>query len=108
MAGTNLKGRVAVVTGASMGIGRATAIALAQAGASVVVNYRSHDDEAESVVQAIRASGGKAVRHQADVADQSAVEGIVRRGVEEFGRVDIAVSNAVYSDRERFYEADMS
>jgi glucose 1-dehydrogenase len=107
MAGVDLAGRVAVVTGASMGIGRATAIALGKAGASVV-NYRSHDDEAESVVQAIRSSGGKAVRHKADVADQSAVEATVRRGVEEFGRVDIAVSNAVYSDRELFYEAEMA
>jgi glucose 1-dehydrogenase len=108
MAGIDLTGRVAVVTGASLGIGRATAIALGKAGASVVVNYRSHDQEAESVVQAIQDLGGKAVRHKADVADQSAVEATVRRAVDAFGRVDIAVSNAVYSDRELFYQADMT
>ena len=106
--GIDLTGRVAVVTGASLGIGRATAIALGKAGANVVVNYRSHDQEAEAVVQAINEVGGKALRYKADVADQGAVEGMIRRAVDEFGRVDIAVSNAVYSDRELFYEADMA
>jgi glucose 1-dehydrogenase len=104
----DLTGRVAVVTGASMGIGRATAVALAEAGASVVVNYRSHDEHADDVVRTINSAGGRAVKHKADVADQGSVEDLVRLAVREFGKLDIAVSNAVYSDREFFYEADMA
>ena len=103
-----LAGRVAVVTGASLGIGRATAMALAQAGAKVVVNYRSHRAEAESVVAAIEAAGGEAICHQADVADWDAVEQLTATAVETFGQLDIAVSNAAYSDREYFYEADLA
>ena len=102
-----LSQRAAVVTGASLGIGRATAIALARAGAKVVVNYRSHEEQADDVVSAIRAAGGTAIKHQADVADQQAVEQLVARTVSEFGRLDIAVSNAAYSDRQPFFEADM-
>jgi glucose 1-dehydrogenase len=108
MADTHLKGRVAVVTGASLGIGRATAIALGQAGADVVVNYRSHREQAEEVVAAVQQSGARAVAVQADVADQRAVENLVEQAVRQFGRLDIAVSNAAYSDRERFFEADMT
>ena len=100
-------GKVAVVTGASLGIGRAAAIALGRAGASVVVNYRSHAEAADEVVQTIEQFGVRAVKHQADVADQQAVEQLVARTQEEFGQLDIAVSNAAYSDREPFHEADM-
>ena len=107
MSGVDLKGKVAVVTGASLGIGRSTAIAMGRAGADIVVNYRSHPDQGEEVAQAVRAAGGRAITHQADVADQSAVEGLVAAAVAEFGRVDIAVSNAAYSDRDLFYQADM-
>lgn len=103
----DLQGRVAVVTGASLGIGRATALALGQSGARVVVNYRSHADQAEEVVQALAAMGSEAIAVQADVADQAQVEQLVQAAVDTFGRVDIAVSNAAYSDRELFYEADM-
>ncbi len=103
----DLHGRVAVVTGASLGIGRATAIALGEAGAQVVVNYRSHPDQAEEVVQAIQATGSQAIKVQADVADLAQVEDLVAAAVTEFGKLDIAISNAAYSDRERFYEADM-
>lgn len=106
--GVNLRGQVAVVTGASLGIGRATAIAMGKAGANVVVNYRSHDHEAEEVCREIRAAGSQAIAAKADVSDQGAVEEIVARAVREFGKLDIAVSNAVYSDRERFFEADMA
>lgn len=106
--GVNLSGRTAIVTGASMGIGRATAIALGKAGAKVVVNYRSHDDQAEEVVQEVKKAGSLAVKCKGDVADQDFVEGMVATAVREFGRLDIAVTNAVYSDREFFYEADMA
>lgn len=104
----HLAGRVAVVTGASLGIGRATALALGRAGAKVVVNYRSHDEQAQEVVQAIRDAGSQAIRFKGDVARQESVEELVATAVREFGRLDVAVSNAVYSDRERFYEADMA
>ncbi|MCA9176975.1 MAG: glucose 1-dehydrogenase [Planctomycetales bacterium] len=103
----NLKGRVAVVTGASLGIGRAAAVALGRAGAHVVVNYRSHAEAAEEVVQAIRDAGARAIAVQADVADLVAVEQMIQQAVDEFGKVDIAISNAAFSDREPFYEADM-
>jgi len=108
MAGGDLQGKVAVITGASLGIGRATAVAFGREGARVVVNYRSHREQAEEVVQAVRAAGSQAIAVQADVADQSAVEKLIARAVEEFGQLDIAVSNAAYSDRELFYQADMA
>jgi glucose 1-dehydrogenase len=108
VARADLTGRVAVVTGASLGIGRATALALAEAGAAVVANYRSHDERAEEVVQSIRQAGGRALKHKGDVADQAAVDDLVAVAVREFGKLDIAVSNAAYSDREFFYEADMA
>jgi glucose 1-dehydrogenase len=104
----DLKGRVAVVTGASLGIGRATAIALARAGAKVAVNYRSHKEQADEVVKAIQDAGSQAIALQADVADQAAVEKLIARTIQEYGRLDIAVSNAAYSDRELFYQADMA
>ena len=108
MSAIDLKGRVALVTGASLGIGRATAVALGRAGAQVVVNYRSNADRADEVVQAIRDAGSRAVKIQADVADQQAIERMVAETVDEFGKIDIAISNAAYSDREPFYEADMT
>jgi glucose 1-dehydrogenase len=104
----DFQGRVAVVTGASLGIGRATAVAFGREGARVVVNYRSHREQAEEVVQAVRAVGSQAIAVQADVADQAAVEKLIARIVEEFGQLDIAVSNAAYSDRELFFQADMA
>lgn len=107
MAGEDLTGKVALVTGASLGIGRSTALALARHGASVVVNYRSHAEQAEEVVQEIVAAGGNALKLQADVADQSSVERLVADTVRHFGRLDVAVSNAAYSDRELFHLADM-
>jgi glucose 1-dehydrogenase len=108
MAVVDLKGRVAVITGASLGIGRATAVAMGRAGADVVVNYRSHREQAEEVVRAVRDAGTRAIAVQADVADQAAVESLIARAVSEFGKVDIAVSNAAYSDRDLFYQADMA
>ena len=100
--------RVVVITGASLGIGRATALAFGRSGAKVVVNYRSHREQAEEVVKLVRESGAQAIAVQADVADQGAVEQLVAQAVAEFGRLDIAVSNAAYSDRELFYQADMA
>ena len=108
MTGVDLKGRTAIVTGASLGIGRATALALSRAGANVVVNYRSSEAQAREVVDILRRDGGRAITYPADVADLSAVEDMVAAAVKEFGRLDIAVSNAAYSDRELFHQADMA
>ena len=108
MGGVELKGKTAIVTGSSLGIGRATAIALGRAGAKVLVNYRSHPDAAEEVVKTIVDSGSEALAVQADVSDQEAVEQLVAEAVGHFGSLDIAVANAAYSDRELFYEADMA
>ena len=102
-----LSGRTALVTGASMGIGRETALALARAGADVAINYRSHTELAEEVADGVRKLGRRSLLLQADVADQEAVESMVARVQREFGRLDIFVSNAAYSDRQRFTQAEM-
>jgi glucose 1-dehydrogenase len=102
-----LQGMAAIVTGGSRGIGRATAIALAKAGADVAINYFQAAAEAEEVAATVRQTGRRVLVVQGDVADQAAVERLVRQAAEALGRVDIAVSNAVYSDREPFYSANM-
>lgn len=108
MASEQLRGCVALVTGASLGIGRSAAVALGRAGVNVAVNYRSHPEQAEEVAQAVRDAGSQAIILQADVANYDAVEGMVRATVAKFGRLDIAISNAAYSDRDVFYEADLA
>ena len=107
MNSSSFENKVALITGASLGIGRATAVALGRAGASVAINYRSHADQAEEAVEEVRSAGGKAIAIQADVADLDAMQSMVEQVVSEFGRLDIAVSNAAFSDRELFFEADM-
>jgi glucose 1-dehydrogenase len=102
-----LNGKIALVTGASRGIGRAAAIALAKAGADVAINYRSHADEAETAAQDVRATGRRALLVEADAGDRPAVERMVDQTITHFGRLDIAVTNAVYSDRDIFYQADI-
>ncbi len=101
------KGRNALVTGASRGIGRACAIELAREGANVAINFRSHPEEAEEVAREVRAAGAKALLVQADVADQKAVEQMVAKSASEFGSLDLFVSNAAYSDRELMLNANM-
>ena len=100
----NLKGKVAIVTGASRGIGRATAVALARAGADVTVNYHTHGDEAKEVVEEIGKSGRRGLAFQADVSHRHCVEAMVNATVEHFGTLDILVSNAYFSKREAFLE----
>lgn len=105
---TDLRGKRAIVSGASRGIGRGVAIELARAGAEVVVNFRSHADEADQVVEQCRQLSGCAAHAiRADFADQQAVEGLVDEAVECMGGVDIVVSNAVYSDRHLFLDSDL-
>ena len=100
-----LAGRVALVTGASRGIGQGIAQALGAAGAKVVVNYRSHAQEAEAVAASIREAGSDALVWQADVADRAAAKRMIDAAVEHFGRLDIAVANAAHSIREPVIEA---
>lgn len=102
-----LEGKHAIVTGASRGIGAAIAVGLAEAGANVAINYSGSTRLAERVAERCRNAGVKVRLAQADVGCQSEVERIVEETEEEFGGLDIAVSNAAYSDRELFYEADM-
>jgi 3-oxoacyl-[acyl-carrier protein] reductase len=89
-----LKGKVAVVTGASKGIGAGISKALAAEGASVVVNYASSKAGAEAVVAEIAASGGKAVAVGGDVSKPAEAEGIIGAAVKNFGRLDILVNNS--------------
>jgi len=89
-----LKGRVALVTGGSRGIGRAIAISLAEAGAAVAVNYLSKAGEAGSVVEAIHKLGGRAITVGADVSLAAAVTGMVAGVERELGPVDILINNA--------------
>ncbi|HWR14209.1 MAG TPA: glucose 1-dehydrogenase [Terriglobales bacterium] len=91
---TELDGKVAVVTGASKGIGAEIARALASAGASVVVNYASSRTGADRVVQEITSSGGKAVAIQADVSKSDDVQRLFTETVKTFGTVDVLVNNA--------------
>ena len=89
-----LHDKVALVTGGSRGIGAASALALAKAGANVAVNYRSHKEEAEKVCSAIRASGRRAVSLPADVSNSAAVAEMITRVQTELGPVGILVNNA--------------
>lgn len=91
---TPLEGQVAIVTGASRGIGRAIALSLAAAGAKVVVNYAQSAQAAEDLVQQIEAAGGHALALQADVAQVDQVERLVAETVEKLGPINILVNNA--------------
>ncbi|HBB36100.1 MAG TPA: beta-ketoacyl-ACP reductase [Cyanobacteria bacterium UBA9273] len=85
---------VAIITGASRGIGRAIALALAAEGAKVVVNYAASSAAAEQVVAAIAESGGDAIALQADVSQAEQVDALINQTLEKFGRIDILVNNA--------------
>jgi 3-oxoacyl-[acyl-carrier protein] reductase len=90
----NLQGKVAIVTGASRGIGRATALALASEGAKVVVNYASSSGAAEAVVSEITSGGGEAMALKADMSKVAEVEAMYEQVMATYGRVDVLVNNA--------------
>ncbi len=91
---TNLAGKVALVTGASSGIGAAIALELARQGAAVVVNYRSEADAAHAIVAQITGAGGQAIAVGADVSKSAEVNAMVQQTVAELGQVDVLVNNA--------------
>lgn len=90
----DLKNRVALVTGGSRGIGKAVALALAEAGAAVAVNYRERSEEAETVAETIGRGGGRAAAFRADVSLGVAVQAMVRDVERRLGAIDILVNNA--------------
>ncbi|WP_019500271.1 3-oxoacyl-[acyl-carrier-protein] reductase [Pseudanabaena sp. PCC 6802] len=90
----HLAGQVAVVTGASRGIGRAIAIALANEDAKVVVNYASSSNAADEIVQEIQAAGGEAIAVQANVSQPDLVDRLIEAAMTKWGRIDILVNNA--------------
>jgi 3-oxoacyl-[acyl-carrier protein] reductase len=89
-----LAGKIALVTGASRGLGRATALLFAREGAAVAVNYAERGDAAGEVVAAIREAGGRALALRANVANQPEVAAMVAQALEAFGRLDVLVNNA--------------
>src|SRR5260370_42151821 len=103
-----LSGKSALVTGASSGIGRATALALAQAGADVAFNYLTYPNWAEELAGQIQSLSRRVLLFPADVADQVAVEAMINQTAQGFGGLDIFVANAFYSDEALFHLADMA
>jgi 3-oxoacyl-[acyl-carrier protein] reductase len=95
----NLASRVALVTGAARGIGRAIAVGLAEAGAAVAVNYHSRGGDAEAVADAIRALGRRALAVRADVSDAAAVQAMLETVTRELGAPDVLVNNAGIAQR---------
>jgi 3-oxoacyl-[acyl-carrier protein] reductase len=105
MAGTNeLGGKVAIVTGAGRNIGRAIALALAEAGAWIVVNARSNRGEADAVAREIAARGGMALVHIGDVADAAGMQAMADTVIKQLGRIDILVNNAALRREKPFAE----
>jgi glucose 1-dehydrogenase len=104
----NLTGKIALVTGAARGIGRGCALELARAGADIAINDRQASDQAASLAGEIEALGRRAVFIAGDAFERASCESIVTRVTEQFGRVDILVSNPAFSRRGDFLEYDPS
>ena len=102
-----LEGKVALVTGASSGIGRATAVRLGREGATVGVNYRSDEDGAREAVRKIEEAGGKAVGIQGDISVEDDAKRLVRETIEAFGDLDILVNNAGVQTKSPFLEMSL-
>jgi 3-oxoacyl-[acyl-carrier protein] reductase len=104
VANKELTGKVAIVTGAGRNIGRAIALALAEGGASIVVNAHSNRVEAEAVEREIEALGGKALVHIGDVADAADMQAMADMAVKQLGRLDILINNAALRREKPFGE----
>lgn len=94
----SLLDQTAIVTGANSGLGRGIAIAFANAGANVVVNYHTNEEQANEVVARINAAGGKAFAHQADVGKEADVQAMFAAAIERYGAIDIVVANSGRQD----------
>ena len=99
----DLKGKTAVVTGSSQGIGQAIAVRLAQEGANIVIDYRSHNEGAEETRRQVEAAGAKAVVVKADLSSVQEIMVLVDSGVKAFGTIDILVNNAGIEKRREFW-----
>src|SRR4051812_12793858 len=91
-----LAGKVALVTGASRGIGAAAAIRLAQGGAAIIINYHQNKAAAEKVLAEVTGVGVRAILYQADVTQKAQVEAMVQDGSERLGKIDVLVNNAYF------------
>ena len=100
----NLKGKVALVTGSSQGIGQSIAVRLAEEGANIVIDYRSHSEGAEETRRLVEAAGAKAVVVRADLSSVAEIESLIDSAVRTFGRIDILVNNAGIEKRKDFWE----
>jgi glucose 1-dehydrogenase len=100
----NLQGKVALVTGSSQGIGQAIAERLAQEGANIVIDYRTHDEGANETRRLVEAAGAKGVVVKADLSSVPQIEFLIDSGVKAFGRIDILVNNAGIEKRKDFWE----
>jgi 3-oxoacyl-[acyl-carrier protein] reductase len=94
----NLQGKVAVVTGSSVGVGRATALAFAERGCAVAINYNHSQAEAEEAAEFCRAKGAKAIVVQADVSSESDCRRLIQSAVDSFGHLEILVNNAAVTE----------
>src|SRR4051794_38283578 len=108
VAGQPLAGQKALVTGANSGIGKAVAIALAEAGADIVVNYVAGENEAHTVADRIAASGGRAIALRADVSDEAQVTAMFDQARASFGTLDIVVANAGLQRDAPFHEMTLA
>ena len=102
-----LENKVAVITGSSLGIGSAIALAFAKEGAAVAVDYRSHPDEAKEIVEQIESSGSKAISVHADVSNPEDVKNLIQKAVEEFGQLDVMINNAGMEEKMPFLETPL-
>jgi len=103
-----LAGRVAIVTGAGRNIGRAIALALVNAGAAVILNARTNQDEIDRVAREVEAAGGQGLPFIADVTDARAVQSMVGAAADRFGRIDILVNNAAVRVEQPFERMTLS
>lgn len=99
-----LEGKVALVTGSSGGIGQAIAIRLAQEGADIVIDYRSHPDGAQETLSKVKAAGRKGVVVKADLSVMSDIRQLITQGIQHFGKLDILVNNAGVEKNASFWE----